>query len=88
MNARMEKISITIPRDIAEMLKEYVPQGQVSSFASEALFFKLQMEKQKRALEAGKGAWKETGHPDLKKSDDTRKWLGQLRSHDEERIER
>jgi hypothetical protein len=65
-----------------------VPAGKISAFVADTLECALQMEKQKRGLEAGKGAWKDEDHPELKTPEDTQRWLRELRSHDRERQER
>ena len=88
MSAKTEKLSITVPKEVAEMLREYVPEGKVSAYVSDALRISLKMEKQRRGLEAGLGAWKDKNHPELKTPEDTQKYLRELRSRDEERQER
>jgi hypothetical protein len=88
MSTNMEKLSITVPKDVAEMLREYVPQGQVSSFISDALSFKLQIEKQRRGLEVGKGAWKDEDHPDLTTPEDTVNFIRSLRATSRDRLKR
>lgn len=88
MVAKTEKLSITVPRELAARLREMVPQGEVSAFISQALDDRLQMEKQRIGLEAGLGAWKDEDYPQLKTPEDTQKWLRKLRSLDEERQER
>ena len=88
MVAKTEKLSITVPKELAARLREMVPQGEVSAFISEALDDRLQMEKQRIGLEAGLGAWKDEDHPDLMTPEDTQKWLSELRSRDDERQER
>ena len=82
-----EKLSITIPKEMAEKLREYVLPGKMSAFIADAVNFKLQMEKQRRGLEAGRGAWKPENHPDLKTPEDTQRFIRELRSHDGERQE-
>jgi len=88
MTAKTEKLSISVPKEVAKMLREYVPSGKVSSYVAEILEYALQMEKQRRGLEAGLGAWKDENHPDLKTPEDTQRWLRELRSRDNERLER
>jgi len=88
MTAKTEKLSITVPRKVAELLREYVPPGKISSFVAEIIESQLMWEKQKRAIEKYAGAWKDEDHPDLKTPEDTQRWLRELRSMDRERQER
>ena len=88
MSAKTEKLSVTIPKEVAEMLREYVPSGKVSSYIAEILDSHLKWERQKRAIEKYAGAWKDEDHPDLKTPEDTQRWLRELRSRDHERLER
>ncbi len=88
MTAKTEKLSITVPKQVADELRKIVPQGKLSAFISEIIESAVQMEKQKKALEAGKGAWKDENHPELKTPEDTQKWLRELRARDLERLER
>jgi len=88
MTAKTEKLSITVPKEVAEMLKEYVPSGKVSSYVAEILEYALQMEKQRRGLEAGLGAWKDEDHPDLKTPEDTQRFIRSLRKTGHDRLKR
>jgi hypothetical protein len=88
MAAKTEKLSITIPTNVAEMLREYVPPGKVSAYVTGILESHLMWERQKRAIEKYAGAWKDEDHPDLKTPEDTQRWLRELRSRDRERQER
>ncbi|MDP2918797.1 MAG: hypothetical protein Q8O43_01060 [Dehalococcoidia bacterium] len=88
MSAKTEKLSITIPKEVAEMLREYVPSGKISSYVAEVLESQLLWERQKRALEKYAGAWKDEDHPDLKTPEDTQRFIREIRDRDIERLER
>jgi len=77
--ARTEKMSVTLPRELAGEIKSLVSQGEVSSFFSEALEHYLAFRKQKIALEKGFGIWKKEGHPDLISEGDTRDYIRSAR---------
>ena len=84
---KTEKISVTIPEELAGEIRSLVPQGEVSSFFTDALEYFLVYRKQKNALEVGFGAWEDNGHPDLKTPADTSTYVRALREADEERLE-
>jgi Arc/MetJ-type ribon-helix-helix transcriptional regulator len=85
---KTEKISITLPEDLAGEIRSLVPRGAVSSFFSEALEHYLSYRKQQHALEAGFGAWKDSRHPDLETPADSATYVRDLREADDERQER
>lgn len=88
MTARTEKLSITVPKELASQLRELVPPGEVSAFISEALSQYVRWQKQRQAIEKYAGIWKDEDYPEFKTPEDTQKWLRELRSHDEERTKR
>jgi hypothetical protein len=88
MSAKTEKLSITVPKELASRLREMVPQGKISSFIADALEYKLQMERQRIGLEIGRGAWKDEDHPDLMTPEDTQRFIREIRDRDLERLER
>ena len=59
----MEKLSITLPKELATELRDMVPQGKLSAFLAEAVQFQLAYQWQKAALKIGFGAWKDEDHP-------------------------
>lgn len=85
---KTEKISVTIPRKLAEEIRSIVSQGEVSSFFAKALEHYLAYRKQKIALEKGFGAWKDESHPDLVTPEDSTAYVHCLRDADRERLER
>lgn len=85
---KTEKMSVTIPRELAGEIRSIVSQGEVSSFFTEALAHYLAYRKQKIALERGFGAWNDKNHPDLKTPKDSIAYVHSLREADERRSER
>ena len=83
-----EKVSVTLPRELAGELRFIVSQGGVSSFFAEALEHYLAYRKQKVALEKGFGAWKDESHPDLNTPKDSTAYVRSLREADKNRLER
>jgi len=84
---KTEKVSVTLPRELAGEIRSIVSQGEVSSFFAEALGHYLAYRKQKLALEKGFGAWKDEGHPDLKTPGDSTAYVRHLREADRKRLE-
>jgi hypothetical protein len=88
MTAKMKKISLTIPAEVAEMLKEYVSVGKVSAYVSGILESHLKWERQKQAIKKYAGIWKAEDHPDLKTPEDTVKFIRSLRATSRDRLKR
>ncbi|MBI4302925.1 MAG: hypothetical protein HY665_01100 [Chloroflexi bacterium] len=84
---KTEKVSVTLPRELAVEIRSIVSQGEVSSFFTEALEHYLAYRKQKIALEKGFGAWKDESHPDLATPQDTTAYVHSLREADKKRLE-
>jgi Arc/MetJ-type ribon-helix-helix transcriptional regulator len=84
---KTEKMSVTLPRELAGEIRSIVSQGEVSSFFTEALGHYLAYRKQKIALEKGFGAWKDKSHPDLKTPEDSTAYVHNLREADKKRLE-
>ncbi len=85
---RTEKVSVTLPRELAGEIRSIVSQGQVSAFFTEALEHYLAYRKQKVALEKGFGAWKDNRHPDLATPQDSTAYVHKIRGADTKRLER
>ena len=90
MNKRgkTEKISVTLPRELAGEIRSIVSPGEVSYFFTEALGYYLAYRKQKIALEKGFGAWKDENHPDLATPGNTTSYIHRLRETDKKRLNR
>lgn len=85
---KTEKVSVTLPRELAGEIRSMVPQGEVSSFFTEALEHYLAYRKQKVALEKGFGAWKDKSHPDLASPQDSTAYVHSIREADKKRLKR
>ncbi len=85
---KTEKVSVTLPRELAGEIRSIVSHGEVSSFFTEALEHYLAYRKQRVALEKGFGAWKDKSHPDLATPQDSTAYVHSLREADNKRLER
>ncbi len=85
---KTEKVSVTLPRELAGEIRSIVAQGEVSSFFTEALEHYLAYRKQEVALEKGFGAWKDESHPDLTTPQDSTAYVHSIREADKKRLER
>ena len=88
IRGKTEKVSVTLPRELAGEIRSVVSQGEVSSFFTEALEHYLAYRKQKVALEKGFGAWKDKDHPDLATPQDSTAYVHNIREADKKRLER
>ncbi len=85
---RTEKVSVTLPKELAGEIRLVVSQGEVSSFFTEALEHYMAYRKQKIALEKGFGAWKDESHPDLVNPEDSTAYVRSVREADSKRLSR
>jgi len=85
---KTEKVSVTLPKELAGEIRSIVSQGEVSSFFAEALEHYLAFRKQKIALDKGYGAWKSESHPDLATPEDSIAYVRTVREADSERLAR
>lgn len=90
MNRRgkTEKMSVTLPKELAGEIRSLVSQGEISSFFTEALAHYIAFRRQKIALEKGFGAWKNESHPDLATPEDSAAYVRSIREADAERLTR
>lgn len=86
--AKTEKMSVTLPKELAGEIRSIASQGEISSFFAEALEHYIAHHKQKVALEKGFGAWKSESHPDLTTPEDSTGYVRAIREADSERSER
>ena len=86
--ATTEKISVTIPRDLASEIRKIAAQGEISSFFTEALQYYIAYRKQQTALVKGFGAWKDKNHPELAAPEDTSNYVRAIREADLDRLQR
>ena len=85
---KTEKISVTLPRELAGAIRAIVSHGEVSAFFTGALEHYLAYRKQKVALEKGFGVWKDEDHPDLTTPQDSTTYVHSIREADKKRLER
>ena len=83
--AKTEKMSVTLPKELASKIRTITSQGEISSFFTEALEYYIAYRKQKIALEKGFGAWKDKAHPDLATPEDSTAYVRAVREADRDR---
>lgn len=86
--ARTEKMSVTLPKELAGEIRTIAPQGEISSFFTDALEHYIAYRKQSIALEKGFGAWKDKSHSDLATPEDSTAYVRAIRKADRERQQR
>ena len=86
--ARTEKMSVTLPKELAGEIRTIASQGEISSFFTDALEHYIAYRKQTIALEKGFGAWKDKSHPDLTTPEDSTAYVRAIREADKERQQR
>jgi len=84
--AKTEKMSVTLPKELAGEIRSITSQGEISSFFTEALEHYIAYRKQRIALEKGFGAWKNESHRDLATSEDSTAYVNSIREADSERL--
>ena len=85
---KTEKLSVTLPRELAREIRTIASQGEVSSFFTEALEHYLVYYRQRVALERGFGAWKDESHLALNTPQDSTAHVQNLRETDKKRLAR
>jgi len=78
-NDKTAKLSITLPKELANEVRLTVPKRRVSAFFAEAIKRYMAQYKQRVALEKGFGAWSSENHPELKTPEDTVIYVRRLR---------
>ena len=86
--ARTEKMSVTLPKELAGEIRTIASQGEISSFFTDALEHYIAYRKQTIALEKGFGAWKDKSHPSLATPEDSTAYVRAIREADRERQQR
>ena len=86
--AKTQKMSVTLPKELAGEIRSITSQGEISSFFTEALEHYIAYRKQRIALEKGFGAWKDKSHPDLATPADSTAYVRAIRETDGERQQR
>ena len=76
---KSERINVRFPRALLEELRRFVPARQRSGVIVAGTTRILAELKQKKALQAGAGAWSDDNHPDLRTQEDINRYLTELR---------
>ncbi len=74
-----EKLTISLPKTLAERFKAHVPPRQRSIFIASMLEERLAMEEQSQVLDESAGCWSDDRHPDMATGEDIDSWLATLR---------
>jgi len=74
-----KRLTITTSEEFAAELRRLIPRKQRSHFIEDAALEKLKALKQKKALSAAAGAWKDKDHPEIAKAG-VDNWLREIRS--------
>jgi Arc/MetJ-type ribon-helix-helix transcriptional regulator len=82
-----KRTHVVLPADLVARIDELVGARGRSRFIAEAAEQWLQLERQRRALEIGRGAWKDEDHPELNGPDGTVGWVRRMREEDTRRLE-
>jgi hypothetical protein len=86
MSSKIQRINISFPKKLVDELSTIVPPGKRSHLIVDATQKELQKLKRLKILEKTAGAWKDSGHPDLKTIKDICSWVNRLRQSDEKRL--
>ncbi len=76
---------IKIPDELAQEIDRIAGLKKRSSYAADLLWKEVQRTRQREALKATRGAWKQEDHPELAQG--AAAYVEQLRSEPEERFE-
>jgi hypothetical protein len=82
-----KRTHVVLPTDLVAKIDEWVGARGRSKFIAEAAEHRLQIERQKRALEIGFGAWKDEDHPELQVPDGAAGWVRRMRDEETQRFE-
>lgn len=86
MSAYNERLTITASKEFAAELRRLIPRKQRSLFIEAAATEKLKLLRQKNALKAAAGAWKDKDHPEIAKVG-VDNWLAEIRGSWSDRLE-
>jgi hypothetical protein len=76
---------VILPIDVVADIDKLVGKRGRSAFLTEVARDEIQRRKQRNALRASKGAWKDEDHPELK--DGAAAWVRKMRAESETRFE-
>jgi metal-responsive CopG/Arc/MetJ family transcriptional regulator len=79
------KAHVILPVDLVADIDELVGKRGRSAFLTEVARDEIQRRRQRDALRAARGAWKDEDHPELK--DGAAAWVSKMRSESETRLQ-
>jgi metal-responsive CopG/Arc/MetJ family transcriptional regulator len=74
-----QKITVSIPTEVLDMMNKSVPARQRSLFIVEAIKQQLEINDFQSALEETAGAWSDANHPEMNTPEDIDRWIAELR---------
>jgi hypothetical protein len=77
--AKVQKVTITLPKELLARLDEFIPKRQRSHFVALAVQEQLALFEQVAALAESSGAWLDENHPELQSEEDMDDWLAGIR---------
>ena len=80
MPSKIQRMTISFPKKLADELSALVPSGKRSHLVVETTQKELQKIRRLKILEKTAGAWKDSTHPDLKTIGDVCNWVNRLRN--------
>ena len=81
-----KRTHVIIPEQLVKEIDSLVGSRRRSSFLTEAAEEKITRLRQLAALDAIKGAWKDSDHPELKQG--SAKWVKKLREENDRRLKK
>lgn len=75
-----QKITISLPQDLAERFKAQIPVRQRSEFIAQILEEYFALDEQVKAIDETAGCWTDQNHPEMANDEDIETWLTNLRS--------
>jgi len=81
-----QRITVTLPKALADRLRKQVPPRKRNEFIAGALEESLALAEQSAVLEETAGAWTDAAHPNLRTPGDVDRWLADLRGIWTERL--
>lgn len=79
------RVLVQFPPDVIASVDKIAGPGHRTSFLVDLAKREIKLHRQREALRAARGAWKDEDHPEL--SQGAAAWVRQIRSLDEERID-
>jgi len=80
------RIMVPYPTDVIAEIDAIVSHGKRTAFLVELAKREIKLNRQRQALRAAKGAWKQEDHPELREG--AARWVHDLRQKSTERFEK